>query len=341
MHDQIKTPLLLVDGHNLLHRVFHVPSFQAFRSPDGLAVGAAYGMLQTLLRLCRAHPDYMMVVVWDGGRSERRLELLPDYKDRPMADQPQGDPAFVPVYRLPDIVEQLLNDMGVHSVNALAEADDVIAFLDRRCPESIIYSNDKDFWQLIRPGHRVLKSMGGAEIMMDEDNFGAVSKTGLTPREYRFHLAVCGDSTDNIPGVPQIGKKTSIKLIKAFEKGGWVTECKPDEVFDPEAAYEAFEPIKQFIYEVRTAKMKNTWRWAKLTAHWDAFIRSISLIDLWRDDLLTPDQQELAMGQLAIEPDFCRDALEARLERWAFNFDIDDIEALMTERLSTPEFGSP
>jgi DNA polymerase-1 len=153
-----------------------------------------------------------LIVVWDGGLSEERMALLPEYK----AQRPE----------MPDDLRPQLDGMvcylkaaGVASHRGVGvEADDYIACLARRAADAgmnvVIASSDKDFMQLVSARVGLLNPGDKSEAVWADKQVRA--KAGVEPSQIVDWLALMGDSVDNIPGVPGVGPKTAADLLKQF-----------------------------------------------------------------------------------------------------------------------------
>ncbi len=213
MSPQIPT-LYLIDGHAQFFRAYHAirtgMTSPVTREPTNMT----FGFTGILLKLMRDYePDYLAVVIdVSGDRESFRSELYPQYK----ANRPQTPEDFRPqVDRCLDILQAMdipvLGEAGV-------EADDVIASLVRRLrqehPELKIrvVSRDKDLSQLIDDRVDLL------DVYKDESVDPAIlfGTEGVRPGHVRDILALMGDPTDNVPGVPGIGPKTAAQLIQRY-----------------------------------------------------------------------------------------------------------------------------
>jgi DNA polymerase-1 len=202
--------LLIVDGHAYAYRAFH--AIRELRSPSGQPTNAIYGFVKMLEKMRLAIGPTHWMVVWDGGLSEQRLAILPDYK----AQRPE----------MPEALRSQLDEIGrfleaagvpVYCGDGV-EADDYIASLARCAAAAgwsvVIASSDKDFMQLVS---------GGIGLLNPNDKTGKVwgpaevrAKTGVEPEQVADWLALMGDAVDNIPGVPGVGSKTAADLLKQF-----------------------------------------------------------------------------------------------------------------------------
>ncbi len=214
-------PLLLVDGHNLLFRAcFGTPAQILSRDERDRRDLTTQFMFFALLR--KGINDELgdwpeVIVVFDGqdGAAQRK-ETDPGYK----ATRPDTPQALRPILALPD-VKTGLDMYGITWIEIDdAEADDVIATLTAADParDILIASMDQDFYQLLRdPGPgcgpvRVLNTaMRPGNRLVGPDQ--VIARYGISPRQYADFRALCGDASDNIPGVRGIGAKTAAALL--------------------------------------------------------------------------------------------------------------------------------
>lgn len=202
-----KKKMLLVDGSNHAFRVqFALPPMHA---SDGFPTRVLYGFTQLFQKMLTLHrPDYV-VVSFDSGKTFRH-DTYPDYKghrpERP-ADLGQQWPL------LPDLVE----GFGYPCVIREGfEADDVLGSLAKQFEsddlEILLVTSDKDFAQLVTPNIKLLDEMKGKVLDVD----AVQEKFGVRPDQIIDMLALMGDSSDNIPGIPGIGQKTAAKLLDSY-----------------------------------------------------------------------------------------------------------------------------
>ncbi|MBU6410812.1 MAG: flap endonuclease [Verrucomicrobia bacterium] len=201
---------LIVDGHAYAYRAFH--AIRGLRAPDGRPTNAIFGFVKMLAKMEEAlHPTHWMVV-WDGGLSAERMNLLPEYK----AHRPAMPEDLRP--QLDEMTAWLeACDIGSFC-RAGVEADDYIACLARRGAaagmEVIIASSDKDFMQLVSPRVGLLLPHDKTETIWTDEQVRA--KAGVEPSQIVDWLSLTGDAVDNISGVPGVGPKTAADLLKQF-----------------------------------------------------------------------------------------------------------------------------
>jgi DNA polymerase-1 len=200
--------LYLIDGHNVLYRTFFgVPRLTA---PDGTPTNVVLGVARILLKILREERPDAIVAVFDSREPTPRHALYPDYKANRLKT-PEDLAAQIPV------VDEMIDALGVRRLSvAGAEADDIIGTLSRRAEERgmdvVIVSSDKDMYQLV--SDRVKVRDGLKERTVGEAQ--VVEVFGVPPGKVADLLALAGDPSDNVPGVPGIGEKTAAELIREF-----------------------------------------------------------------------------------------------------------------------------
>jgi DNA polymerase-1 len=201
-------PLLLVDGSSYLYRAYHVPNLQRLTNNAGEPTGAAYGVINMLRSLIAEYQPEHMAVVFDARGKTFRHDMYQEYKaNRPsmpddLAAQIEPLHALVRAMGLP-----LLQVAGV-------EADDVIGTLARDATvqgiETVISTGDKDMAQLVSPHVTLVNTMSQTTM----DIAGVEEKFGVPPGLIIDFLALTGDSSDNIPGIPGVGPKTAANWLR-------------------------------------------------------------------------------------------------------------------------------
>jgi DNA polymerase-1 len=201
-------PFVLVDGSSYLYRAFH--ALPPLTNSRGEPTGAVYGVANMLRKLLQDYTPEHVAVVFDARGKTFRDELFAEYKAHrpPMPDElsAQIEPlhALVRAMGLP-----LLQVSGV-------EADDVIGTLARQAAgegrHTLISTGDKDMAQLV-DGHVTLINTMSNTIL---DPAGVVEKFGVPPERIIDYLALVGDTSDNIPGVPKVGPKTAAKWLNEY-----------------------------------------------------------------------------------------------------------------------------
>ena len=201
-------PLILVDGSNFLFRAFH--ALPPLSTTDGHPTGAIRGVIAMLRKLSADYPGSAVAVVFDPKGKTFRDDLFPEYKaNRP----PMPDELRVQIEPVHDMVRAM--GMPLMIVPGV-EADDVIGTLARQAAAmgraTIVSTSDKDMAQLVGPHVNLLDTMKGKET----DRDGVVEKYGVPPELIVDYLALMGDTSDNIPGVPKVGPKTAAKWLNQY-----------------------------------------------------------------------------------------------------------------------------
>ena len=215
-HTHDTPTLYLLDGHALIYRAFFAMISRPLTTSRGENTSAPFGLARFLIRLMEDHdPDYVGVVL-DAGDSYR-TEVFPEYKAT-REKMPEEMAASLP--RVREIVEAFR--VPVIEIDEW-EADDVIGTLARQAAargvRTVIVSGDKDFYQLIDEMTHLLNPGRGGPAAVDEERVtpeNASERLGVPPKSVTDYLALIGDSSDNIPGVRGIGKKTAPGLIERF-----------------------------------------------------------------------------------------------------------------------------
>ncbi|MCL6642003.1 MAG: DNA polymerase I [Candidatus Bipolaricaulota bacterium] len=205
--------ILLIDASSLIYPAFHVMG--ELKTSAGLPTGAIYGYARTVLMLLREYPSQYIAVAFDSRGPTHRHEKFSEYK----AHRPAMDEALA--LQIPTIKE-LTDALRLKRFESPGyEADDIIAALVSLATaqglEVLIVSGDKDLLQLVGDGVRVLKP--GRDVTRDLkilDSAGVQQYLGVRPDQVLDFLALVGDSSDNVPGVPGIGEKTAQKLLSEF-----------------------------------------------------------------------------------------------------------------------------
>src|SRR4051794_16591280 len=200
--------LYILDAYSLIYQVFH--AIPLMTSPTGQPTQAVFGIFRDMLNLVRDRkPDYL-AAAFDGGGPVFRSELFADYKAHRAAMPDDLIPQIAVIRRVFEGFRvPVLMQPGY-------EADDVIATLARRGDERgldvFVCTADKDARQLINDHIRIVNLR--TRKVLDADALKA--DWGVAPAQVVDLLALTGDTSDNVPGVPGIGLKTGAKLIEEF-----------------------------------------------------------------------------------------------------------------------------
>lgn len=209
MESGTRPVLTLIDGSAYIFRAYHAIRAELSTS-TGIPTRAVYGFTRMLLKSLREASPTHVAVVWDRDGRAVRHQLDPEYKAH-REETPDDLKAQFPYIR------QVVEALEVPSVEKEGwEADDVIATLTRRAVEEgfdvVIVTGDKDFSQLVGPHVRLYDGMldrwtGPAEVE---------ERWGVPPELFVEVQSLVGDTSDNIPGVPGVGKKTAADLVRKY-----------------------------------------------------------------------------------------------------------------------------
>lgn len=288
-----ENPLILVDGSSYLYRAYH--AFPPLNNSAGEPTGAMYGVLNMLRSLLMQYQPTHAAVVFDAKGKTFRDELFESYKSHrpPMPDDLRAQIAplhlMVKAMGLP-----LLVISGV-------EADDVIGTLaleaERAGRHVLISTGDKDMAQLVTPAVTLINTMNNTVLGPEE----VQTKYGVPPELMIDFLALMGDSSDNIPGVPGVGEKTAQALLQGL--GGLdVLYANPEKI-----AELSFRGAKTMA-----AKLQQNEAMARLSYQLATIKTDVELA-------LTCEQLDIQPPQV--------DELMALFERYDFKRWIADVEA--------------
>lgn len=200
--------ILLIDGNNLLYRALSIAPFQRFKTSSGMFTGGVFGVLNSLFKYVRLFKPDEIYWVWDGKRSERRMQLYEDYKGQREYDKE----LLTKFNHQQQVSNKVLKHLGVKVICLKKEADDVIAKILslKDFDKAYIVSTDKDYVQLV--SSKVLLYSPIEDKIYSPDV--VEKKFGVRPEYYVFLKALMGDPSDNIRGVAKYGKKVLKKLVK-------------------------------------------------------------------------------------------------------------------------------
>ena len=203
-----KTPLILVDGSSYLYRAFH--ALPPLTNSKGKPTGAVKGVINMMRRLQKDYPQSTHVVVFDAKGKTFRDEIYSDYKaHRP----PMPDDLRLQI----EPIHKIIQAMGMPMlVIEGVEADDVIGTLALQATAAeqpvVISTGDKDIAQMVNE-HIVMENTMTNTLL---DRAGVIEKFGIPPELIIDYLALLGDKSDNIPGVPGVGEKTALGLLQGL-----------------------------------------------------------------------------------------------------------------------------
>ncbi len=205
----MQNSLILIDGSSFLFRAYH--AVPPLTNPKGEPTNAIYGVSNMLRKLINDYPTDYFTVVFDAPGKTFRNEIYGQYKAHrpPMPDDLRVQ--IEPLY-------QLIKAMGLPLImESGVEADDVLGALAQYAVQQgfkvIISTGDKDMAQLVTEQIILENTMSNTRM----DRQGVIDKFGVKPEQIIDYLALMGDTSDNIPGVPKVGPKTAAKWLEQYE----------------------------------------------------------------------------------------------------------------------------
>jgi DNA polymerase-1 len=202
--------LYIIDGHAHIYAAYYAPMSQRLTSPSGELTKATYIFTAAIVGLIQRQQPDMLAVAMDSKEPTFRTEIYTEYKaHRP--PMPDDMPAQI------DRIEQILEAMNIPILRVGGfEADDIIGTLAKKAGkngiETYICTKDKDMYQLVDE-HTYIFDMKKGEVLDDDALF---EKYKIHPKDFIDVLALQGDSSDNVPGVPLIGEMNAVKLIQQY-----------------------------------------------------------------------------------------------------------------------------
>ncbi|MEK4222787.1 DNA polymerase I [Bacillus sp. FSL W8-0116] len=209
----MKKKLILIDGNNIAYRAFF--ALPLLNNEKGIHTNAIYGFTMMLNKILEEEKPTHMLVAFDAGKTTFRHETFKEYKGGRQKTPPELSEQF-------PFIRDLLKSFHIPQFELENyEADDIIGTLsleaEKKDFEIKIYSGDKDLTQLASEKTTVCLCRKGITDIEEYTPEHVKEKYGLTPQQIIDMKGLMGDSSDNIPGVPGIGEKTAIKLLKEFE----------------------------------------------------------------------------------------------------------------------------
>ena len=205
--------VILLDGHSLAFRAF-------FALPDtlvtssGQITNAVYGFTAMLIKLLGDERPDAVVVCFDKGAPKFRLDRYAEYKAG-RAETPDTFRQQLPLIR------EVLECLRIPMVELEGyEADDLLATLTKQFRQSgndvVVVTGDRDILQLVRDGVSVIMTRRGISDVIRYDEAVVLERYGVTPEQWIDFVALKGETSDNLPGVPGIGDKTAAQLVNKY-----------------------------------------------------------------------------------------------------------------------------
>lgn len=263
----MKNKLVLIDGNSIAYRAFF--ALPLLNNDKGVYTNAVYGFTTMLLKVIDEEKPTHMLVAFDAGKTTFRHQTFQEYKGGRQKTPPELSEQFPLIRELLDAFQVKRYELENY------EADDIIGTLAKQVSaedewEVKIYSGDKDLLQLVSPKVTVALTRKGISNVDTYDETVVHEKYGITPKQIIDMKGLMGDPSDNIPGVPGVGEKTAIKLLKEFG---------------------SVEKLLHSIEKVSGKKLKEN-----LTENKEKAIMSKELATIFTEVPLTLPAEELAFG---------------------------------------------
>jgi DNA polymerase-1 len=205
--------LMVIDGNSLLHRAFYAIPILSNRK--GVYTNAVYGFLNMLLKLIQDYQPYSLAVAFDKKTPTFRHQIYAEYK----GTRQKAPEELVPQFEL---AREAMVKMGIPIYEADGfEADDIMGTVSQSCGNTgqhvLLVTGDKDALQLVSEHTEVLLTKKGISNIYRYDLDEIAGEYGLKPAQLVDMKGLMGDSSDNIPGVPGIGPKTAVSLLKEYD----------------------------------------------------------------------------------------------------------------------------
>lgn len=203
--------LMLIDTYGLVYRAFF--ALPALTTTRGVPINAAYGFTMMINKIIAEEKPTHVIAAFDKGRPAARLALYADYKAQRQETPDDLRSQFA-------LVRKILATYGIPIVEVDGEeADDVIATLARKAEEQeqnvLVVTGDLDLLQIVDRRTTVLTTRRGITDLGRYDAEAVRARFELEPRQLPDYRGLKGDPSDNLPGIPGVGEKTAIKLIKS------------------------------------------------------------------------------------------------------------------------------
>ncbi|NLX62380.1 MAG: DNA polymerase I [Tissierellia bacterium] len=204
--------LMIIDGSSLIHRAFYALPLLSTKS--GIYTNGVYGFLTMLYKIQEDYDIDYICVVFDKKGPTFRHEVFEQYKENRQSTPDELALQF-------PIIKEILSTMNIAQLELEGyEADDIAGTLSKIGEDNglnvILVTGDKDYLQLVSDKTKVLITRKGITDLVEYDEENFIKEYGITPQQFVDLKGLMGDKSDNIPGVPGIGEKTGIKLLKEF-----------------------------------------------------------------------------------------------------------------------------
>lgn len=207
-----KKKLVLIDGNSIAFRAFY--ALPLLNNSKGIHTNAVYGFAMMLMKILEEEKPTHLLVAFDAGKTTFRHVLYPDYKGT--REKTPGELSE----QIP-LIQECLDAFSIrYAEQPNIEADDIIGtcarLAEKKHFETVIISGDKDLLQLVSDSTTVLLPRKGMSETDRYDQKAVLDRFGLRPEQIVDLKGLMGDPSDHIPGIPGVGEKTALKLLKQF-----------------------------------------------------------------------------------------------------------------------------
>jgi DNA polymerase-1 len=206
--------IILVDGHSIAFRAFYALP-DTLVTKDGFPTNVIHGFLMMISKLVKDYESEKIIITWDISKKTFRTDLYSDYK---------GNRTSAPdEFKLQiKVLQKLLDKFNIPQVSKEGfEADDVLGTLSKKLNEQsknvMIVTGDRDSFQLITDKTNILYTKRGISDTQIFNEKQFIEKYSIKTNQYIEYLALKGDPSDNIPGLPGVGEKTAVNLLLKYE----------------------------------------------------------------------------------------------------------------------------
>lgn len=209
--------LVLIDGNSLMFRAYYATAYTGnlMKTSQGVYTNALFGFINMMKKVMESYEHTHMFVAFDAGKTTFRHEFLETYKDgrKPMPDELRSQI---------NLIKQYLDLLGVKRLEIPTfEADDIIGTLATRGEDSDfvkihVITGDKDLLQLATDKTTVHITRKGVTDMESFTPEAVMARFEISPKQVIDLKGLMGDPSDNLPGIPGVGEKTAIKLLKEY-----------------------------------------------------------------------------------------------------------------------------
>lgn len=235
----------LIDANSMVHRAFHALP-KEMKNARGQVINAVFGFTSMLIKILKDFNPELLVAAFDTEAPTFRHLKFEEYK----ANRPETDEDLIPQF---DMVKKILEGFNVPVLEKEGfEADDILATLAIRLSseyEVYIVSGDRDMLQLVNDRVKVVTTRKGVSEVKIYDRQKVFERFGVYPEEIPDFLALKGEPSDNIPGVPGIGEKTAAELIRKY--GNLENLYEHIEELKGKRYYKALMELREQVFQAR------------------------------------------------------------------------------------------